>query len=371
MAERLVLHIGTMKSGTSFLQSVLTSNPEAMAAQGLHFPLEKFGKQSRAVRLMFRSAVDSENRLPWHNVVESARSFEGDTAVVSMEFLSFSQPQKIAELLAPAQGLEIEVVLSVRDQFRAIPAQFQTYCRNFGTEGWESYLRTIQARSRKAAKSRAHRTFHRAQDVASILDNWCGAAGVNRVSVVTVPPSDAPKELLWQRFAEAAGFAPDGFRTEGLDSNESIGLASCDYLRRLNTHLRDVKPKRYREGVRPTVREVLAPLRSQEGRPEFDEPGQDYAAHLNATIHSAVARHQSRLVGDLRDLPTTPPTGPAPTRLIPPVGDVLRAAESVTDYCADGLGVPRPTPSVDVDQAVATSARLLRELRGWPSRSTR
>lgn len=371
MAERLVLHIGTMKSGTSFVQSVLTSNPEAMAAQGLHFPLEKFGRQSRAVRLMFRSAVDSKNQLPWHGLIESARAFEGNAAVVSMEFLSFSQPHKIAELLAPAQGLEIEVILSVRDQFRAIPAQFQTYCRNFGTESWESYLRTIQARSRRAAKTRAHRTFHRAQDVASILDNWAGAAGVNRVSVVTVPPPDAPKELLWRRFAEAAGFAPDGFRTDGLDSNESIGLASCDYLRRLNTHLRDIKPKRYREGVRPTIREVLAPLRAEEGRPYFDEPGQDYAAHLNATIHAAVERHQSRLVGDLRDLPTTPTTEPTPARLSPPVSDVLRAAESVTHYCADGLGTPRPATSPDLDQAVATSARLLREFRGWPPRKAR
>lgn len=371
MAERLVLHVGTMKSGTSFVQHVLASNPEAMADAGAVFAGGNFGKQSRAVRRMFRSEADPENPELWRSLMEESRRFDGDTSVISMEFLSFAQPHKIDEILATAHGLRVEVILTVRDQFRAIPAQFQTYTRNFGTEDWESYLRTIQSRSRSAAKTRAHRTFHRAQNVPAILKNWSQAANVSQLTVVTVPPSSAPKDLLWQRFTQAARLAPDGFNTEGAASNESVGLASCDYLRRLNGHIGDVRPRRYREGLRPTVREVLAPLRDHEGRPQLDHPGQRYAAQLNASIHAAVGRHGTRVVGDLNELPAQAPHDPPPAQLNPPAEQVRRAAGAVIDYCHEGLGEPSTSTPEDVDEAVATSAQLLRRLRGWKVRKRR
>ena len=38
MAERVVVHIGLMKSGTTFLQGRLDANREQLAAQGVLFP---------------------------------------------------------------------------------------------------------------------------------------------------------------------------------------------------------------------------------------------------------------------------------------------------------------------------------------------
>ena len=58
------------------------------------------------------------------------------------------------------------------------------------------------------------------------------------VSVVTVPPPGAPRELLWERFCSVLGTPPDGFAPARMD-NESVGAASTLVIRRLNELLND------------------------------------------------------------------------------------------------------------------------------------
>ncbi|MEZ5096667.1 MAG: hypothetical protein R2731_11460 [Nocardioides sp.] len=248
MSARVVLHIGTMKSGTSFIQSVLGANQRELAAQGCVFLGGRFGAQSRAVRDIYRlPAQPRRNRRRWARLAAQARELDAGAALVSMEFLSFAGDAAVAEFLEPLEGLDVRVVLTVRDQFRAIPAQWQTYTRNFGTDAWPAYLRAIQApRLRGTRPSRAYSTFHRAQDVVPMLQRWGHAAGVSGLDVVTVPGPGAPRDELWRRFAAVAGVPQGVVDLERSRDNPSLGFASCDYLRRLNTHLADVAPRRYR-----------------------------------------------------------------------------------------------------------------------------
>lgn len=372
MANRIVLHVGTMKSGTSFLQSVLMANPEAMARQGGSYLGRTFGKQSRAVRQMFKTDRDRARfSRGWYALAEEARAYDGEVGVISMEFLSFANGRKVRELLAPYSGLDVRVVVTVRDQFRAIPAQFQTFTRNFGTDDWPSYLRRIQADSGSPeSKTRAYTTFHRAQDSVPIMERWARAKGVSGLEVVTVPPSGAPRELLWERFCAAAGLDPAGFALDGLHTNESIGLASCDYLRRLNAHLADVRPAKYRSGMRPLVRGVLAPLREGEPRPELGATAAGYAGRRNQEIRVAVARLGASVTGTLEDLPIADPQ-PAPEPNRPPTQQVLRAARAVAEHCAAELGRAAPDLGDDLDDTVARTARLLRRMQRWGRRGQR
>ena len=50
MADRVVLHIGSMKSGTSFIQNVLGNNREALAEHGIAFAGERWRDQVSAVQ---------------------------------------------------------------------------------------------------------------------------------------------------------------------------------------------------------------------------------------------------------------------------------------------------------------------------------
>jgi hypothetical protein len=283
-----------------------------------------------------------------------------------MEFLGFAQDDQLSPFLDPFADLSIDVVLTVRDQFRAIPAQWQTFTRNFGTDDWATYLRRIDHAAWSAdRKSRASRTFHRAQDVVGVLDRWSADPRVASLTVVTLPQPDAPREELWHRFCTAARISAGEVVLEEVKANTSLGYASCDFLRRLNPLIGDVKPRFYRRGMRPLARDVLAPLRETEGRPELDRRGGAFARGLNQTIRDAVRSGGYDVVGSLDDLPV-PVELDLPEHAVPPALDLVhRAAARTREHALQVLGKDaRPAPE-GLDDLVADSARLLRRAYRW------
>lgn len=366
MERRVVLHIGTMKTGTSFIQSVLGDHKAELAAAGVDFP-GGFGIQARAVREMLKLPKQPrKNSRRWTKLATGVR--EGDrVGIFSMEFLSFAGPEQVRRLLEPFAGLDVRVVLTVRDQFRVLPAQWQTYTRNFGTDDWPGYLRHVQpARSGGGQDTRAFRTFHRAQGIATMLSRWGSAPGVSSVEVVTVPPSGAPREELWHRFCAAAGIESPEVSLEEVRDNESLGYASCDYLRRANTHLQDVVPRSYRKAMRPLAREVLVPLRSTEPRPQLDLEAATYARARNAELRELLATDRYRLWGSPDDLPVPADLGGFEVRITPPPAEqVLRAATAVWDHVAAATSTPPASRPADLDGLVADGTRLLRRANGW------
>ena len=363
MADRVVLHIGSMKSGTSFIQSALMGNADVLRTSGYAYLGTKFGRQSRAVRQVLAHPRRPEQHPRWTDLAREAAEFEGHAGIISMEFLSFAKPGQVAALLKPFAGFEVQVVVTVRDQFRAIPAQWQTYARNLGQDEWETYLRAIDPLT-AVRGSRAHTTFHRAQDVAPLLTRWAKPAAVSRIDAVTVPPAGAPRDELWRRFCEVTGIPAEGTQLDGLHDNASLGYASCDYLRRLNAHLAQVRPRRYRKLVRPLAGRVLAPLRDQEARPELDLAGARLARDRNLEMRAAFARLDCSVTGSLDDLPVPEDLSARPTDVAAPApGQVHRAAVAAWDHLAGILQVDLASRPEDLDLLVQEGARMLRRAR--------
>ena len=80
MAQRVVFHIGLMKSGTTFIQGRLNTNRERLAEQQVLFPGPTWNRHVRAVS----DLLQSQNRKPgsWNSLVDEIREHDG-TAVVS------------------------------------------------------------------------------------------------------------------------------------------------------------------------------------------------------------------------------------------------------------------------------------------------
>ncbi|MDQ3275989.1 MAG: hypothetical protein M3Q39_13435, partial [Actinomycetota bacterium] len=49
MTERVYVHVGPHKTGTTFLQEVLKNNKPALASNGVLFPGERYARQAEAV----------------------------------------------------------------------------------------------------------------------------------------------------------------------------------------------------------------------------------------------------------------------------------------------------------------------------------
>lgn len=357
MADRVVLHIGTMKSGTTYLQDVLGRGG---AEPGGGFLVGgSFGVQTAAVAGMLGPGPQVRPK-KWRALVAEAGRGEG-VALVSHEFLSFVRRARVADLVASFGGTPVDVVLTVRDQHGAIPAQWQSFVRNRGLVAWPGYLRALATEAAGPGPEAdpgpdPGRTFRRAQDVPRILRRWSGHEGVSSISVVVVPPAGSDPAALWQRFCAAAGVDPAGPPPAVERANESLGYASCDALRRLNRHLAPLGRKRYQR-VRAATLPGLLPLRGGEARPPLAASGAALAGELNARIVAALAELDVRLVGDAAELPRgTAPASPEPPD--PPEEEqVRRALRAAWRQNVDDVA----PPDADCDEISAALGRRLVE----------
>jgi hypothetical protein len=361
---RVVLHIGAMKTGTSFVQSILLSQRDVLGEQGFALLGERV-PVIRAVQGVVNPARWPESPdVPWSDFAAQARE-SSQTLVASMEFLSFADDKQVATLVEPFAGVQLDVVATVRDEFRAIPAQWQSYCRSLGTSSWAKYLREISRTRRTARRSGANRSFRRARSLPTILERWRAQPGVSAVHAVVVPGADAPRDELWTRFCAAAGIDPAPFEIHVAKSNASIGYGSCDFLRKLNVHLTDVDRKAHRRVMRRLVPDVLGPLRDGESRPGFDARGAEFARSMNRQLVDTLSSGRFEVHGDLGEVPVPDRLDGYPDKpAMPPTSETQAAADAMWAYLAKESGedgrAPRP-----LDATIEETARLLRRANDW------
>src|SRR3954447_13500232 len=108
-----------MKSGTSFIQSVLMENRQLLREHGYPLAGKTYGRQSRAVVGVLRGSGKPRQQKRWRRIAQEVRSAEATAGLISMEFLSFAGTADLDAFLQPFRRAEVEVVLTVRDQHRA------------------------------------------------------------------------------------------------------------------------------------------------------------------------------------------------------------------------------------------------------------
>ena len=104
-------------------------------------------------------------------------------------------------------GVEVHLVLSVRDLVRQIPAEWQ---ENVKHRSGMSYARFLARITDPARNSRIASWFWSVQEVPEILDRWGADLPPERIHLVTVPSPGGAPDLLWKRFI--AGLRPRGHR---------------------------------------------------------------------------------------------------------------------------------------------------------------
>lgn len=325
MAQRLVLHVGTMKSGTSFLQNVLGENKAQLAEQGVLFPGRRWRRQVRAVKEVIAFGGPDQPPMPvdgvWSQMVEEIRAWPG-TAVISMEYLAPRDERQIQRIRKAFPGTRVEAVITCRDLARNVPAMWLESVQNGGVVGWDEYVAALDVR-RDPSESAAR--FWRHQDVPAIAARWAKGLEKRALTLLTVPPAGAPGDLLWRRFAEVLDVAPE---TANLDvrSNPSIDLPSALLLLELNRRLRGggsgPLPAFYDRLVKHQLSKRGLSTRTGGGqRLGYDDPwarqrGEEQIARLRKGKH--------RVVGDLAELTPVPVPGMQPADV--PGAEIMDAA---------------------------------------------
>lgn len=347
------LHIGAMKTGTTFLQNLLVDNRESLASAGYLFPGRTWKRQVRGAQDVVGVSEDptirSEAEGAWTSLAQEMRAYRGEASVVSMEFLSHAVPERArwaVEALAPAP---VHVVVTVRDATPLISAQWQTTIRSGNAVAWPDFRRGVRRASGLRGRARLGRfadpaalKFRHVQDIGRLLSAWGALVPRERLHVVTVPADNSNPRLLWERFAGVVGLDPD--LCPGLPpANESLGYASAELLRRVNAELGRVPMPDYNATVREYLAgRVLAYVAKGEQRPQLDHEAAAFALVWNQRTRRAITRSGAHLVGDLEDLPTTgtdrhqryvddDQSPPGESELLPPAEAAVEAMRALVE----------------------------------------
>lgn len=298
MVERVVLHAGLMKSGTTYVQRRLARSPEGLAAHGFLFPGRNWRDQVVAVSdlLGTRRRAHGDFDGAWERMAEEIRRFDG-TAVISMEFLGPASVAGIQGVVDSFPGARIEMVLTVRDLNRTVVAMWQENVKNGQSLGWRQYLRCVRDRSGATG-----RMFWRQHSAFGIVERWRSVIGDDNVTVVTVPPPGADSEELWLRFCRAIGLPPEACPPTP-PANESLGAASVQVMRRINEALSeyDVPWPQYSSELKfGLAKAILAQHRREEEPLGLKTPR--WVRKQGLAIKGRLAGCGVRVVGDLDDL---------------------------------------------------------------------
>ncbi len=238
MDQRVYVHVGVPKSGTTFVQASLSDNRKALREAGILYP----GGQER----MFLAAVDvrdthkawgrsrAEVDGSWDSLCRKARDHDGVT-VISHELLGAASTRQVVKALSMLKGVEVHVVVTARDPARQAVADWQEGIKHGRRLTFDEFRAKVLD---GASETDYARRFRASQDLPAVLARWGAGLPPSRVHVVCCPLPDGDPGVLWRRFAGVVGFDADRFPAAGPEStNASLGVAEIDLLRRVNLAL--------------------------------------------------------------------------------------------------------------------------------------
>jgi len=305
VTERVYLHIGLPKTGTTYLQRTLWRSHQVLADQGMLLP----GPNRRSHRLAvwdltgrrLRGVRQLEVPGSWQRLVDAAAAWPGETVLVSEEFLVHARPghvRRIGRDFAPA---DLHLVVTVRDLARVIGSMWhQEVVKG---RAWTLPEFVAAVRDPQHGPATAGVAFWLRYDLRRILGTWAAAVPSERVHVVVVPPAGSPAEMLLDRFAAATGLDPDRLLPAKPETNASWGLVETELLRRVNERLDDaLNEQQYRHVVDKVLKPAL--LRRDRARASVALAPADleWVAQRTDDLVSYLATCSHQVVGDLRDL---------------------------------------------------------------------
>jgi hypothetical protein len=344
MARRAFLHVGTAKSGTSYLQDLWWRHRDELGERGLllpgagrrdHFAAAAVVKGMTAVV----ETLSAREQDAWRQIVDETGEWPGDV-LVSNEHFADTPPEAaraaLAELAAVAD--EAHVVVTARDLGRVLPSAWQQRVKMGARQSYRRFLATVR-------RGGGDQKFWRYQDVPAILRLWSPGLPEDRAHLVVVPPAGAPRDELWLRTSSVLDVDVSDLDTEARRANDSLGLVEAELLRRVNERL----PRSQRSpGLTRHVKGSFVPeaLAGSAAREPFVVPQRhhDWVSARSEAIVADLRGSAYDVVGDLDDLlPAPPREGRTPDDA---TDDELLAAASVV------LDRLRVEPADTLDEAL-------------------
>jgi hypothetical protein len=303
--DQVFLHIGLHKTGTTYLQNVLRANREGLREQQVEFPGGPGGPAQQM------AVWDIQGRRPrgvddkriggqWEAMTAHIAGCGLPVALLSEEHFSLSTPKQVKTFVGSFSDSEVHVIVTTRDLARVAVSQWQEQVKNNRTWTWQDYLAGIKDPKVKATGP--GRAFWARQDLVRICDLWQAEVPPERIHLITVPPSGGAPDLLLQRFASVVGIDAGRLAEPAAWSNEAIGVAATEVIRRVNLRLDGRLNQREQDWVIKRTLVRLLAAHAEQPRAALPVEEYDWARERSEQMIEALEGRGYDVVGDLADL---------------------------------------------------------------------
>jgi hypothetical protein len=230
VAERVILHVGTPKAGTTYIQTLLWAHRSRLAEVGVKVPGRHPFDHNQAAAAVRSGWSSPRARRTWERLQAEVEAHSG-TALYSNEWFALAGPGRAREALDRFGTAEVHVVVTARDLVSVVPAGWQETLKLGRGGSLADFLAELEPPRR--------RWGYWTLDPAWVLRRWGAGIDPAFVHVVTVPTRREHPHLLWERFASAIGVPHDVLDpTTTPRVNESLGVESARLLEILGPRLR-------------------------------------------------------------------------------------------------------------------------------------
>ena len=310
------LHVGAMKTGTTYLQQLMYANRDRLRDAGILLPGATWSRQVRGVQDVMRMGrsdpfIRRHSRGAWQELLGEVFDAPELTSVISVEFLSFAGRHSMRRVTDSLAGADVRVVFTVRDMARTLPSHWQTLVHNGAKFSWRRYLERMPEPVAHPlllpwSADNPASEFQRTLNVPRMLDRWQAAVPEGPMHVVTVPSGPAEPGELWRRFASVVGVDPTAAAEPPSDTNPSLGYASTELLRQVNKRIGRLPQSEYNWTVKETLAlNVLVTRAKKEGRARPSRAAYERALAWNQLTRDTVESTSVTVTGDLDDLPVS------------------------------------------------------------------
>lgn len=230
MAERVYVHIGTPKSGTTYLQTVLWTNQARLRGQGTLLPGQRRGEHNSAAVWARTPEPARGTQRTWDRLRAQLRGWDGP-AILSSEWFTMLDRDLVARFVAELAPAEVHLVLTARNLVSIVPAAWQERLKLGDSLDLDTFVDSLETAENP-------RWNWGTLDPSVVLPRWTSAVPPSRIHVVTVPPSGSARDLLWRRFADACELGSDTLELDKAFANESISVEGARLLQLIGPELR-------------------------------------------------------------------------------------------------------------------------------------
>ena len=254
--SEVYLHVGPVKTGSTYLQNILWNGRPVLREQGVLLPADHDNEFFLATndvqdgRFVLMDLPEAAGA--WGKVAARARAWPG-RVLITCELLGFSEPDQIARIASSLAPATLHLIVMARCRADVLPSLYQEQVKMADPgRSWADFLRAYR---------RGHQSWPHAPG--AIAARWLPHVPRQRIHVVTVPRRGEDPRLLLHRFGAALGIDPARLTAPGAPANTSLDAAAVELLRAV---LARTSGQLDRRAQRELINERLVPLLRHPGR---------------------------------------------------------------------------------------------------------